>query len=606
MDILVKKVLEHQRFEDEIHRRREEELQDLSEVGNEAPPVFNKHHYSAKGNVIITEAAREIMERNEKSFGHSDSPHNLSPGELLVMRGVVDVLRLIHKGVEYVKDALSHVVTVELYQPHAYVAEKDHEHALSCYYIVYGQAEVTYDATACGACAVQVFEPNIVYTNSSGEYLGLVSPDGPEHDMTPPATIYTRSSCLLVRIDRRDFHRHVVRIRQELENDKWLFLNSENGPLSYLSVEEKEKLVPAFTKVYYRPNKVLTRQGQISDLLYIIVSGHCRCIRTFTCKDAHVTNYDGISGEIVGSECLGDEAAYHSTVYTVAFTTCFKFHRADLEALSRENLRQLRECYLVKFPDEELLRNQGYRTTAWRRYRQHQVMLVKGKDRVMAPLHLPRDVRWGTAIPGEIDSKLFITFLAGDERAERGLKSYYRLNRSISAYPARGKHPVYETQRQQAKSAPCRYQKTNLRQRSMTSSTSTKMASQTSSEFEVSNEDEQEEVVRDRATYSSLGARHIVRQATEVAEVKSRRRGSNVKSNQSLEEQSLYSTIVAANKSSKSHCAFGRYRLEILRKRLERVRQTRRSLEEERRRRTQEKEFKMALRRPQLQNQSSS
>ena len=69
MDGLVKKVLEHQRFEEEVRRRRKEELEQLTEAGNAAPPVFNKHHYSAKGNVIITEPARAIMERNARRFG---------------------------------------------------------------------------------------------------------------------------------------------------------------------------------------------------------------------------------------------------------------------------------------------------------------------------------------------------------------------------------------------------------------------------------------------------------------------------------------------------------------------------------------------------------
>jgi hypothetical protein len=191
------------------------------------------------------------------------------------MRGIVDVLRLIHRGVDYVKDVLSHVVTIETYDPYSYVTAKDHEDVISCYYVVYGLVEVTYDSTECYASAVQVYEPNIIYTNGSGEYLGMVSQDGREHDMTAPGTIYAKAGCLLVRVDRAAFHSQLVSTRQHLEDEKWQFLNKHNGPLTYLSVEEKETLLPAFTKMVSTDSVVMSNHTESqANFLYPTEPGH--------------------------------------------------------------------------------------------------------------------------------------------------------------------------------------------------------------------------------------------------------------------------------------------------------------------------------------------
>ena len=47
-----------------------------------------------------------------------------------------------------------------------------------------------------------VFQPNIIYRHSSGEYLGLVSPDGLAEDLSPPSSVYTIEDCDFIRIDR--------------------------------------------------------------------------------------------------------------------------------------------------------------------------------------------------------------------------------------------------------------------------------------------------------------------------------------------------------------------------------------------------------------------
>ena len=47
-----------------------------------------------------------------------------------------------------------------------------------------------------------VFQPDVIYNHGSGEYLGLVSPDGLQDDLSPPATVYTTEASQFLRIDR--------------------------------------------------------------------------------------------------------------------------------------------------------------------------------------------------------------------------------------------------------------------------------------------------------------------------------------------------------------------------------------------------------------------
>ena len=68
--------------------------------------------------------------------------------ELCAMRCVVAGFHMIHNDLEYVKDVLAHVVTMETYQQFEYVTKKKSEATLSCYYITNGSVEVTYD-TSC-------------------------------------------------------------------------------------------------------------------------------------------------------------------------------------------------------------------------------------------------------------------------------------------------------------------------------------------------------------------------------------------------------------------------------------------------------------------------
>ena len=72
----------------------------------------------------------------------------MTKSELQIMRCVVDGLRLIHRGQDHVKDALSHVVTTESYSPYQYIVKRPYEAQLSCYYILHGAVQVGVMKTA--------------------------------------------------------------------------------------------------------------------------------------------------------------------------------------------------------------------------------------------------------------------------------------------------------------------------------------------------------------------------------------------------------------------------------------------------------------------------
>ena len=85
--------------------------------------------------------ARRLMARNGRTRPGQDFPL-FTKSELHIMRSVVDGLRLIHRGQDHVKDALSHVITMESYSPFQYIVKRPHEAQLSCYYILHGAVQV--------------------------------------------------------------------------------------------------------------------------------------------------------------------------------------------------------------------------------------------------------------------------------------------------------------------------------------------------------------------------------------------------------------------------------------------------------------------------------
>ena len=211
-----------------------------AEEKKDAAPVFNKRLFASQGAVIITAEARRLMDRNGRANARCDLSCNLSKSEVQCLRCVVDGLKLIHKGQDFVKDVLSKVVSFEMYKPFEYVPTKSWEDHLACYYLLNGAVEVTYDLRS--RESRHVFQANIIYSHGTGEYLGLVSPEGPSEDLSPPATIYTKEMTQFIRIDRQRFHKLMLNATEAINKRKRDFINSRSF-LAVVSEEVKEKIL---------------------------------------------------------------------------------------------------------------------------------------------------------------------------------------------------------------------------------------------------------------------------------------------------------------------------------------------------------------------------
>lgn len=173
---LVKAAKEAKTFEEdaEFYRKLQRDLRE-PEVSDgdrkDAAPVFNKRLFASQGAVIITREARRLMEQNVALNENCDVTKLLSKSELHSLICVVDGLKLIHKGFDYVKDVLSRVVTYEVYKAFEHVPTKSWEEQLGCYYVLNGAVEVTYDLKA--TASRNVYQANIIYSHGTGEYLGI-------------------------------------------------------------------------------------------------------------------------------------------------------------------------------------------------------------------------------------------------------------------------------------------------------------------------------------------------------------------------------------------------------------------------------------------------
>jgi len=222
----------------EGERQNETEKQKEEKQDKNVPPVFNKRLFVTSGNVVITKEARRIMLRNSRY--RNDEDPVLSKSDLRAMKSVVEGLKLIHKDQGHIKDALSHCVTLETYEAFQYVVKKQWEDVLSCYYIVHGAVEVTYDMRE--TASRSVYQPNIIYSHGTGEYLGIVSSEDKTEDIVPPATVYTKELSEFLRIDREKFHRICERFTSVLLTEIRRYVFRKSTVLSKVPPDVKEKV----------------------------------------------------------------------------------------------------------------------------------------------------------------------------------------------------------------------------------------------------------------------------------------------------------------------------------------------------------------------------
>ncbi|XP_033763742.1 LOW QUALITY PROTEIN: uncharacterized protein LOC117344960 [Pecten maximus] len=378
MSQVVEHLVQIKRLNDEANPQREQE-----DDHKDLPPVFNKRLFATQGNVIITKEARRVMVRNTKSV-EEGVERTLTKSELLSMRTVVDGLKLIHKGQDYIKDALSHVVTMENYDAFEYVVKKPWEDKLSCYYIVHGAVEVTYDMSSTESR--NVYQPNIIYSHGTGEYLGMVNAESRDEDISPPATVYTKERSEVLRIDRELFHTIVEKTTQVLNNEIRTYFNHGESVFRDMPNSSKEKIFPLIEKQEYPPNKVIIEQGEIADFLFIIRSGRCQCEREVYIRESDITALFYMScrepDDFFGDECLLDMEPSYARITTTSSTVCYKIPRVAFQVLHKEILVRFVEEHRHEFPPEDSLMDRGYRNTLWNNYKFYRIketLKEKGK-----------------------------------------------------------------------------------------------------------------------------------------------------------------------------------------------------------------------------------
>ncbi|XP_048250145.1 uncharacterized protein LOC124139092 isoform X2 [Haliotis rufescens] len=364
MQKMVDTVMESQRFYEDYARQRDKDAEEHRE--KDPPPIFNKRLFVSTGNVVITNEARRIMSRNGRVRPNCE-PEPLTKSELMVMRSVVEGLKLVHKGHDYVKDALSHVITFESYGAFQYIVKRPYEECLSCYYIVQGGVEVTYDMKM--AETRSVYQPNIIYNHGTGEFLGLVSLEGLSEDMSPPATVYTKERCEFLRIDRQKFHSIVEKYSELYDEEKRAFMSRGHCVLSRMPEESKEKILDKIYRQDLAPNRQVIAQGDSSDFIFFVYSGRCQLYKeVYVPETGQKSNFLLTSceeGSFFGEECILDKTGSYCTATTASHTTIFKVHKSAFEIVSKDHLHNLIEQHRNEYPDEHDLRERGYTIHTW-------------------------------------------------------------------------------------------------------------------------------------------------------------------------------------------------------------------------------------------------
>ncbi|XP_053379700.1 uncharacterized protein LOC123527817 isoform X3 [Mercenaria mercenaria] len=340
----------------------------------DAAPVFNKRLFASQGAVIITQEARRLMAINALANEKCDLDSLLSKTEVQCLRCVVDGLKLIHKGQDFVKDVLSKVVSYEVYEAFNYVPTKSWEDYLACYYILNGAVEVTYDLRSTESR--NVFQANIIYSHGTGEYLGLVSAEGPTEDLAPPATIYTKELTQFIRVDRQRFHQLMKKATRFIDKRKRDYISSHSF-LAKISEEIKEKILHKLAIQEYPANRVLLSQGEVTEYLFIIMSGRCQTYREVHIPEAekevlfYLTSRD--PDDFFGEECVLDNAPSICTIVTATATTIIKLHRSALKMVNRDKLSRFIDEQRHDIPSDENLRDRGYRDSLWNKYKHTQI-----------------------------------------------------------------------------------------------------------------------------------------------------------------------------------------------------------------------------------------
>lgn len=202
----------------------------------QSKPIFDKRLYKAQAGITISKEAKEVLLRNATKTRNDIDLH--------VIRSVVCGLKEIHKNFEFVKAALGCAVTYEEQESDTRVEKTEREVVLSCYYVLSGSVEATYKVKN-GVVGEE--ECTISCTHVAGDYIGLVSADGPRFDLPSPEYITTIEPCKFIGIDRQVFHDKIRQAKKQCQDEITRFL--ENNPIfEKITDEDRNKMISQMAK----------------------------------------------------------------------------------------------------------------------------------------------------------------------------------------------------------------------------------------------------------------------------------------------------------------------------------------------------------------------
>ena len=202
-------------------------------------PIFNKRLYKAHAGITISKQASDVLNRSPSQ------PR--SEADLHAARSVVAGLKEVHKNLEFVKTAIGHAVTYEKHDSDVRIEKKKKEIQMSCYYILSGSVESFYTVKNSRTQLRESEERCISYTNVAGDYIGLLSADGPNFDLPPPECMNTIGHCEFLRIDRAVFHEKIEEAQKLFQDEIVRFLD-DNLLFEKISEEDRLKLISQMVK----------------------------------------------------------------------------------------------------------------------------------------------------------------------------------------------------------------------------------------------------------------------------------------------------------------------------------------------------------------------
>lgn len=204
----------------------------------QSKPIFNKRLYKAQAGITISKQAKDILLR--------DVTETRSESDLYTIRSVVSGLKEIHKNFEFAKAALGCAITYEKRESDRKIEKTEKGSVLSCYYILSGSVEAFYQVKN---AAPRGSEENctISYTHVAGDYIGLVSADGPQFDLPSPEYLTTIEDCKFIRIDRQVFHNKILESQRQFRDEISGFLDTHQI-FEVLTEKDRNKLIQRMVK----------------------------------------------------------------------------------------------------------------------------------------------------------------------------------------------------------------------------------------------------------------------------------------------------------------------------------------------------------------------